>query len=71
MRCTRSTGLEVYHRSIEGGNGIRNTIVLCPDCYEPSQHPQEMPAFNDSTQLMALVRCGNQCQCEEADCAHD
>ena len=36
-RCTRTRNLEVHHIRRDGGSGIDNAQVLCPDCHRKRQ----------------------------------
>lgn len=73
-RCTRTSGLEVHHKSRYGGNGLDNAEVLCQPCHEatssygtPGVSP---PDFSEETRQAALRRAGNQCECTRTGGCH-
>lgn len=73
-RCTRTRGLEVHHKRRDGGNGLDNAEVLCPQCHAatstygtPGKTP---PPFSDDTKQKALRKAGNQCECTKTGGCH-
>lgn len=72
-RCSRTWGLEVHHKRVDGGNGLDNAMVLCHPChvntssYGDTGHNSPEP-FTETTKKLALARAGNQCECQKGTC---
>lgn len=73
-RCTTKRNLQVHHKRRDGGNGIDNAEVLCPNCHKetssfgsPGKSP---PPFSDDIKQKALKRADNQCECTRTGGCH-
>lgn len=73
-RCTETRNLEAHHKRRDGGNGIDNAQVLCPDCHSGTSSygtPGKSPVqFSDETKKKALNNAGHQCQCTSTRGCH-
>ncbi|MGA9108801.1 MAG: HNH endonuclease [Smithella sp.] len=73
-RCTRTRNLEVHHIRRDGGSGIDNAQVLCPDCHQETSSygtPGKSPLpFGEEIKQKALKNAGNQCQCTSSRGCH-
>ena len=73
-RCTKTRNLEVHHKNRNGGNGIDNAQVLCPDCHSGTGSygaPGKTPVpFSEATMKKALEKADHQCQCTSTRGCH-
>lgn len=73
-RCSSKWGLEVHHKSRNGGNGLDNAEVLCSICHEATStygDPGKSPEpFSEETKEKAMKRAGNQCECTRTGGCH-
>lgn len=73
-RCINRTNLEVYHKRLDGGNGLDNAEVLCPRCHEKTRASGRngvnagAPSFSLQIKQAALRRAVNRCECERQIC---
>ena len=64
--------MEVYHKKRDGGNGLDNAVVLCPECYGKKityriESVISLP-FSISTKDAAFRRAFNRCECDRPIC---
>jgi hypothetical protein len=73
-RCSRTIGLEVHHKRIDGGNSLDNAEVLCQRCHDASsisgEQEKSLTPFEQETKNEAFRRAKNQCECTRTSECH-